>query len=70
MHKHQMGQPLSIGLPTPNNMVYILDSELKPVSGRDVGVMWAGGLGVSKGYISLAETTSEKYTVDKFANNG
>lgn len=70
MHNHKVGQPLSIGRPTPNNAVYILDSELEPVSGREIGVMWAGGLGVSKGYIGLAETTSEKYTVDKFADDG
>jgi non-ribosomal peptide synthetase component F len=34
------------------------------------GVMWAGGLGVSRGYVGLPEKTAEKYLRDKFANDG
>jgi hypothetical protein len=34
------------------------------------GVMWAGGRGVSRGYIGLGEKTAEKYKPDPFANDG
>ncbi|KAM5377404.1 hypothetical protein ACJZ2D_004943 [Fusarium nematophilum] len=35
-----------------------------------IGVMWAGGLGVSRGYIGLDDKTTERYKPDHFANDG
>ncbi|KAI6264503.1 hypothetical protein MCOR27_011701 [Pyricularia oryzae] len=70
MSKHVPGAPLSIGAPTPNNSVYILDEQLNPVPFGEPGVMWAGGAGVSRGYIGLPEKTQEKYLPDPFANDG
>ncbi|KAL3589417.1 hypothetical protein FPOAC2_11583 [Fusarium poae] len=70
MHKHTVGQKLSIGRPTPNNRVYVLDGEGKPAPMGTVGVMWAGGLGVSRGYIGLADKTAERYKPDPFAKDG
>lgn len=70
MHRHQPGQALTIGKPTPNNNVYILDESLRPVSAGQSGVMWAGGWGVSRGYIGLPEKTAERYIADPFANDG
>ncbi|KAG7145997.1 Adenylate-forming reductase like protein [Verticillium longisporum] len=32
--------------------------------------MWAGGLGVSRGYVKLPEKTAEKYKRDPFVNDG
>ena len=70
MHLHQSGQPLSIGKPTPNNTVYILDENAKPVSMGEPGIQWAGGHGISRGYVGLPDKTAEKYTLDPFANDG
>lgn len=70
MHKHIPGKPLSIGRPTPNNIVYLLDEHENPVGIGETGTMWAGGHGVSRGYVGLPEKTAERYKVDKFTNDG
>lgn len=64
------GQSITIGRPTPNNSVYILDSSLRPVSVGQVGVMWAGGAGVSNGYVNLPKLTEERYKPDPFLGIG
>ena len=70
MSRHIVGKPLSIGRPTPNNAVYILDEHLNPVPLGNIGIMWAGGHGVSKGYVGLEEKTKEMYKPDPFAKDG
>ncbi|KAK4031740.1 hypothetical protein C8A01DRAFT_41812 [Parachaetomium inaequale] len=70
MHRHQPGDPLTIGKPTPNNSVYILDDDLRPVGLGQVGTMWAGGRGISRGYVGLPEMTAKKYRRDPFADDG
>ncbi|EWG53403.1 hypothetical protein FVEG_11841 [Fusarium verticillioides 7600] len=69
-HLHQPGIPLSIGKPNPNTNVYILDDNENPVPVGQPGVMWAGGPGVSRGYINLPELTATRYKLDKFTNDG
>lgn len=70
MARHVAGEPLSIGRPTPNNVVYILDPELQHVAVGVAGSMWAGGQGVSRGYVGLEAKTKENYLPDPFANDG
>ncbi|KAH8892468.1 AMP-binding enzyme [Thozetella sp. PMI_491] len=70
MHKHIAGGVLTIGTPTPNNSVYILDDDLRPVPVGAVGTMWGGGRGISRGYVNLPEKTSERYLPDPFAADG
>ncbi|KAJ3499301.1 hypothetical protein NLG97_g440 [Lecanicillium saksenae] len=70
MSKHVAGQPINIGKPTPNNNVYILDEDMQPVGLGQTGVMWAGGSGVSRGYVGLEQKTKESYLPDPFANDG
>ncbi|KAJ0301778.1 hypothetical protein Brms1b_012331 [Colletotrichum noveboracense] len=65
-----MGQTLTIGKPTPNNTVYVLDDEGNSLGVGEPGVMWAGGHGISRGYVSLPEKTAERYKLDPFANDG
>lgn len=63
------GKGLTIGKPTPNNTVYILDSVTKePVPIGDVGEMWGGGLCVSRGYLNSKTLTDDKYLPDPFVN--
>ncbi|KAJ0162580.1 Linear gramicidin synthase subunit C [Colletotrichum tanaceti] len=70
MHLHQPGESLTIGKPTPNNTVYVLDSDGKPLGVGEPGVMWAGGHGISRGYVSLPEKTAERYRLDPFTKDG
>jgi amino acid adenylation domain-containing protein len=61
---------LTIGKPTPNNTVYVLDENLQPLPIGEVGEMWAGGDCVSKGYIGNEELTNERYRPDPFLGDG
>lgn len=70
VHPHVPGKALSIGKPTPNNTIYILDEEMRPVPIGQQGIMWAGGGGITRGYLNLPDKTSERYRRDPFLNNG
>lgn len=70
MHLHSPGMDLGIGGPTPNNTVYVLDENMKPCKIGEMGVMWAGGDGITRGYLNLPEKTSEKYKRDPFRDDG
>lgn len=70
MHLHSPGIPLGIGGPTPNNTVYVLNEHMKPVKIGDMGIMWAGGAGITRGYLNLPEKTAEKYQHDPFLDDG
>lgn len=71
MQDYQLwNERLTIGKPTPNNTVYILDENMKPCPIGAVGEMWAGGACVSAGYIGNDELTHERYRSDPFLGNG
>ncbi|KAH7333006.1 amino acid adenylation domain-containing protein [Rhizoctonia solani] len=71
VHEHSVeGRKLSIGSPTPNNNVYILDENMRAVPIGVPGMIWAGGLGVAKGYLNLPERTAESFRYDVFTNDG
>ncbi|KAF8903152.1 nonribosomal peptide synthetase 12 [Gymnopilus junonius] len=70
MQEHVSGEFLSIGKPTPNNSVYVLDENLQPLPIGAVGLMWAGGAGITRGYVNLPEKTAERYLLDPFTNDG
>lgn len=61
---------LTIGKPTPNNTVYILDKNKKPCAIGEIGEMWAGGDCVSMGYIENEQLTRERYVPDPFLGHG
>jgi D-alanine--poly(phosphoribitol) ligase subunit 1 len=61
---------LTIGAPTPNNTVYILDDELRPLPIGEVGEMWAGGACVSTGYLANPELDADRYRPDPFLADG
>ncbi len=63
-------QLLTIGKPTPNNTVYVLDQNLQPCAIGDAGEMWAGGDCVTAGYLNNKELTQERYAPDPFLNDG
>lgn len=65
--RHTPDKPdLTIGVPTPNNTVYILDEALQPVPFGDKGVMWAGGDCVTAGYLGNETLTADRYRPDPY----
>ncbi|KAJ4464446.1 AMP-binding protein [Lentinula edodes] len=66
VHEHIPGLPISIGFPTPNNSLYILGDDMKPVAQGFSGTLWAGGDGISEGYINLPSLTQQQFQKDPF----
>lgn len=60
---------INIGKPTPNNTVYILNEKMEPCAIGEIGEMWAGGDGVTHGYIGNKTLTQERYKRDPFLGN-
>ncbi|MEU5025244.1 amino acid adenylation domain-containing protein [Streptomyces milbemycinicus] len=61
---------LTIGRPTPNNTVYVLDADRRPCAIGETGEMWAGGDGVSAGYLHNPALNAERYVPDPFLGGG
>jgi amino acid adenylation domain-containing protein len=61
---------LTIGTPTPNNTVYVLDENRVPCRIGEVGEMWAGGDCVTAGYLDNPSLTAERYAPDPFLGGG
>jgi len=70
VQSHVRGSTLSIGRPTPDNNVYVLNERGNPLSIGQVGVMWPGGAGINRGYLNLPDKSAECYKVDPFVGNG
>jgi len=71
MHRHDpASERLTIGRPTPNNTVYVLDADRRPCAIGEVGEMWAGGDCVSVGYLGDPELTGQRYVPDPFLGGG
>jgi amino acid adenylation domain-containing protein len=60
-------EPVPIGRPVANTQVYILDEELRPVPTGAVGELFAAGDGLARGYLNAADTTSQKFVENPFA---
>jgi amino acid adenylation domain-containing protein len=69
-HHLPSNERLTIGAPTPNNTVYVLDENLRPLPIGDVGEMWAGGDCVSTGYLANDELNADRYRPDPFLGGG
>lgn len=66
LHLHVPGTPLTIGRPTPNNTVYVLDYQGRACAIGEMGEMWAGGTGVTAGYLNNKALTLDRYRPDPF----
>ena len=69
-HYTRFAKRLTIGAPTPNNTVYILDDELRALPIGEIGEMWAGGDCVSAGYLANDVLDRERYRPDPFLGGG
>ena len=58
-----------IGCPINNTQIYILDSNLKPVSIGSIGEIYIGGSGIAKGYLNRPELTKEKFIINPFVDS-
>ncbi|CAE6451292.1 unnamed protein product [Rhizoctonia solani] len=67
---HVVGDEMNIGKPLPNNTVYVLDEDMKPLPIGATGIMWGGGACAARGYIGLPELTAKKFKRDPFLNDG
>ncbi|WEH18189.1 amino acid adenylation domain-containing protein [Streptomyces sp. VNUA24] len=71
MRRHRVEDPLlTIGRPTPNNTVYVLDEHRRALPIGEVGEMWAGGDCVSAGYLDNEALNAERYAPDPFLGGG
>jgi len=69
-HYRPDGRLLTIGKPTPNNTVYVLDEHRRPCAIGEIGEMWAGGACVSAGYLHNDALNAERYAADPFLGHG
>ncbi|WP_162034267.1 non-ribosomal peptide synthetase, partial [Chryseobacterium potabilaquae] len=65
-HYHEDGNALNIGQSIANTTTYVLDEYLRPVPIGAVGELYIGGVGLSRGYLNLAELTAERFLLNPF----
>lgn len=59
----EFGVTVPIGLPIANTQVFVLNDSLKPVAPGDLGELFIGGEGVTRGYLHRPQLTAERFVV-------
>ncbi|MFI9239248.1 amino acid adenylation domain-containing protein [Streptomyces sp. NPDC053079] len=66
----QTSGPVPIGRPIPGMRALVADAFGKPVAVGTPGELYAGGVGVARGYLGSPELTAERFVPDPFAKDG
>jgi amino acid adenylation domain-containing protein len=56
--------PVPIGTPIRGTYVRLLDEDMKPVADGEVGMLYAGGLGLASGYLGDARQSAVQFVAD------
>lgn len=56
-----------IGHPIANTQVYLLDEQQRPVADGEIGELWIGGAGVTRGYWNRPQLTAERFRADPWS---
>nr|UXE44649.1 linear gramicidin synthase subunit B [uncultured bacterium] len=59
-----------IGAPIPGTEAWVLDGEMRPVRHGEVGELYLGGAGLSRGYLDRPGLTADRYLPDPFGEPG
>ncbi|WP_063057379.1 amino acid adenylation domain-containing protein [Nocardia sienata] len=59
-----------IGVPLPGYTAYLLDERMRPVAPRQIGEIYIGGNGVSRGYLGAQVLTADRFVADPFGAPG
>jgi amino acid adenylation domain-containing protein len=60
------GREVPIGRPLANTQIYVLDTEMNPVSANVLGELYIGGESVARGYLNQPELTRKKFIPNQF----
>jgi amino acid adenylation domain-containing protein len=66
-HVEEDALTVSVGRPTGNQRIYVLDAALQPVPVGMPGEAYVGGDGVVRGYLDRPALTAERFVPDPFA---
>ena len=56
--------PVPIGVPIRGTYIRLLDDDMKPVAEGEVGMLYAGGLGLASGYLGDARHSAKQFVAD------
>ncbi|MEN9946429.1 MAG: hypothetical protein RLZZ293_815, partial [Pseudomonadota bacterium] len=65
-----VGRNSYIGIPIPDQKIYVLDSQLQPLPIGAIGELYVGGAGLARGYLNLPELTAERFITNQFQTKG
>ena len=70
MHEVTRSGLSTIGRPSANTHVYILDERMQPVPAGVSGVLYIGGVQVARGFLTQPELTAQRFFEDPFVAGG
>ncbi|MFJ6103091.1 amino acid adenylation domain-containing protein [Streptomyces sp. NPDC092359] len=59
-----------IGFPSGDTRLYVLDDRLRPTPPGEIGELYGGGGGVTRGYVDRPGLTAQRYVPDPFGEPG